>query len=125
MKHLIIEPTEKTPKVVLDPNKDIYVIQGRSIPEDSAGFYKRVYAWVENEAPQMDKTLKLEMRLEYFNTSSSKCILDLFRRLEKLHADKNNVQVLWHYEQDDDDMQEAGEDYSRLIKVPFEIIEEA
>lgn len=62
------------------------------------------------------------MQLEYFNTSSSKCILDLFKKLETIRAAGNEVTVLWHYEADDEDMLEAGEDYAGIINIPFKMI---
>lgn len=63
------------------------------------------------------------MQLEYFNTSSSKCILDVFKRLEPIRSAGNEVTVLWHYEADDEDMLEAGEDYSGIINIPFKMIQ--
>ena len=61
------------------------------------------------------------MQLEYFNTSSSKCILDVFKKLESLAG--TEVSVKWYYEEDDEDMLEAGEDYEAIIDLPFEMIE--
>ena len=65
----------------------------------------------------------VNIRLEYFNTSSSKCILDVFKKLEVIHKAKNEVEVNWYYEEDDEDMLEAGEDYESIIRVPFKMIE--
>jgi hypothetical protein len=70
----------------------------------------------------LDKTV-VNIRLEYFNTSSSKCILDVFKRLEAIHRSKHDVEINWFYEEDDEDMLEAGEDYDSIIKVPFKMIE--
>lgn len=70
----------------------------------------------------LNKTV-LNIRLEYFNTSSSKCILDVFKKLESIHKAKNDVEVNWYYEEDDEDMLEAGEDYESIIRVPFKMIE--
>jgi len=86
-------------------------------------FYKPLIDWLENykETP-LDKTV-VNIRLEYFNTSSSKCILDVFKKLEAIHKAKNDVVVNWFYEEDDEDMLEAGEDYESIIRVPFKMIE--
>ena len=73
------------------------------------------------ESP-LPKTV-VNIRLEYFNTSSSKCILDVFKKLEAIHKAKNEVEVNWYYEEDDEDMLEAGEDYESIIRVPFKMIE--
>ena len=47
-------------------------------------------------------------------------MLDLFRRLENVNS---KVVIHWYYEQDDEDMLEAGEDYEAIVNVPFKMIE--
>ncbi len=63
----------------------------------------------------------LELSLEYFNTSSSKCLLDVFRKLEMLNS-SGNVAIRWYYDEEDEDMKEVGEDYQALLKVPISLI---
>ena len=55
------------------------------------------------------------MKLEYFNTSSSKCLMDMLKRVE---ASKCDAEVYWYYEEEDEDMEEAGEDYAAIISCP-------
>ena len=31
--------------------------------------------------------------------------------------------INWHFEEDDEDMEEAGEDYQAIIQVPFNMVE--
>lgn len=123
MEPIIIEGTSKTPSVRFDLNEAVFEIKGRSIPENSVEFYKPLVDWLESykESP-LQKTV-VNIRLEYFNTSSSKCILDVFKKLEVIHKAKNEVEVNWYYEEDDEDMLEAGEDYESIIRVPFKMIE--
>ncbi len=123
MEPIIIEGTPKTPSVKFDASEGIFEIKGRSIPENSVEFYKPLNEWLDNymQVP-LDKTT-VNIRLEYFNTSSSKCILDVFKRLEAIHKSKHDVEINWFYEEDDEDMLEAGEDYDSIIKVPFKMIE--
>ena len=123
MEPIIIEGTPKTPSVKFDAKGGIFEIKGRSIPENSVEFYKPLNEWLDNymQVP-LGKTV-VNIRLEYFNTSSSKCILDVFKRLEAIHKSKHDVEINWFYEEDDEDMLEAGEDYDSIIKVPFKMIE--
>ena len=83
MKPLIIEATEKTPKVILNADINVFEIVGRSITEDAPGFYKKILDWVDEYAKNPHSKTKFVIDLEYFNTTSSKCILDLSRKLEK------------------------------------------
>ncbi|MBE0678329.1 MAG: DUF1987 domain-containing protein [Bacteroidales bacterium] len=123
MEPIIIEGTPKTPSIKFDAKDGVFEIKGRSIPENSVEFYKPLNEWLDNymQIP-LDKTV-VNIRLEYFNTSSSKCILDVFKRLESIHRSKHDVEINWFYEEDDEDMLEAGEDYDSIIKVPFKMIE--
>ncbi|MCQ2374918.1 MAG: DUF1987 domain-containing protein [Salinivirgaceae bacterium] len=122
MESLIIEGSAKTPSVTLDPNGKLE-LKGRSIPENSVEFYKPIIDWLEAYFSSPAALTEVNMKLEYFNTSSSKCILDVFKKLEAIYKSNNDVLVLWHYEEDDEDMLEAGEDYQSIIKVPFQMVQ--
>lgn len=123
MEPIIIEGTPKTPAVRFDSKQGIVEIKGRSIPENSTEFYKPMVDWLEQYALNPAPKSVVNINLEYFNTSSSKCILDIFKKLEAIHKAKNEVVVNWYYEEDDEDMLEAGEDYESIIRIPFKMIE--
>lgn len=118
-----IEGTPKTPTVNFDGEKGTVEIKGRSIPENSIEFYKPLVEWLEKYGNEPVAQTVVNIQLEYFNTSSSKCILDIFKKLEAIHKANNEVAINWYYEEDDEDMLEAGEDYESIIRVPFKMIE--
>ena len=123
MDPIIIEGTPKTPTVNFDATTGKIEIKGRSIPENSIEFYKPLVDWLDEYGKNpLEKTL-VNVQLEYFNTSSSKCILDVFKKLEAIHKSNHDVLINWYYEEDDEDMLEAGEDYESIIRVPFKMIE--
>lgn len=123
MDPIVIEGTPKTPSVNFNANTGILEIKGRSIPENSIEFYKPLIEWIEKYGASPQPKTVVNIQLEYFNTSSSKCILDVFKRLEAIVNNGHDVLINWHYEEDDEDMLEAGEDYQSIIKVPFKMIE--
>ncbi len=123
MEPLSIEGTTKTPTIKLDPKTGTIEIKGRSIPENSIEFYRPIVEWLEEYAEFPNKKTTVNIQLEYFNTSSSKCILDIFKKLESIKRARNEVIINWYYEEDDEDMLEAGEDYESIIRVPFKMIE--
>lgn len=123
MEALLIEGTQKTPAIEFDPQKGVLEIKGRSIPENSIEFYKPIVDWLEEYSSAAAAKTVVNVHLEYFNTSSSKCILDVFKKLESIHKSNNDIQINWYYEEDDEDMLEAGEDYESIIRVPFKMIE--
>jgi hypothetical protein len=123
MKPLTIDGSPKTPYINFDVEKGMLEVKGRSIPENSIEFYKPLIDWLDEYASSPLKLTTVNVQLEYFNTSSSKCILDVFKKLEVIHSAKNEVVINWYYEEDDEDMLEAGEDYESIIRVPFKMIE--
>jgi hypothetical protein len=120
MEDLKHEGSAKTPVVEFSSNGEL-LLKGRSIPENSIEFYKPLIEWLESYSEAPNSTTVLSVQLEYFNTSSSKCILDVFKKLESISG--SEITVKWHYEEDDEDMLEAGEDYEAIIDLAFEMIE--
>lgn len=123
MEPISIEGTAKTPTVKFDAESGVMEIKGRSIPENSIEFYKPLVDWLDEYSNSAKEKTEVNVQLEYFNTSSSKCILDVFKKLEAINKGKSDVIINWYYEEDDEDMLEAGEDYESIIRVPFKMIE--
>jgi hypothetical protein len=122
MEAIHIEMTPKTPEVMLEANSGKLVLKGRSIPENSIEFYSPVFEWIDSYCLRPQSETTLHIQLEYFNTSSSKCLLDILKKLQQLTQSGNSkVKVVWYYEEDDEDMLEAGEDYQAIIRIPFEM----
>lgn len=122
MENLIIKGEAKTPTIEFNYDSGELVISGRSIPENSIEFYKPVIEWLELLKVSDKDRIVLDIKLEYFNTSSSKCILDVFKKLEEIKGVGKEANIRWFFESDDEDMEEAGQDFSAIIKVPLELI---
>lgn len=122
MNSFYLEPTPKTPKISFNIEDGSFEISGRSIPENSIEFYKPVLEWLDEYINASNGETNLDVKLEYFNTSSSKCLVEIFRRLEKLKKEGKPAAIRWYYEQEDEDMQESGEDFKEIIKLPIKMI---
>ena len=120
---LIVRPTRITPLVYFDPNRGLLELRGKSSPENAINFYNNLLVALEKYAMYGSRDITANFKYEYFNTSSSKCIFDIFRRLIKIGEQGHNLNINWYYEEYDDDMLEAGEDYSDLLGVDFNYIE--
>jgi hypothetical protein len=68
------------------------------------------------------KPLSLDIKLTYFNTSSSKFVLDLIRMLRKYQLMGGVVTVRWFLRQSDEDMQEEIEDFTAVTGLKIQII---
>ncbi len=120
MEVINIQGTDDTPNVILDKENNKFEISGRSLPEDVNMFYEPIMNWIDeySEAPN-DKT-EFNFKLEYFNTASSKIILDILLKFEEIVENGNDVTIRWHYHEEEEDMLEAGEEYADIVEIPFE-----
>ena len=122
MEVIKIVGTDDTPSVTLDVANEIFEISGRSLPEDVAVFYEPILDWIDRYSEEATGKTIFNFKLVYFNTASSKIILDILLKLEEMHEAGKDVLVRWHYPEDDEDMEEAGEEYADIVDVPFEQI---
>jgi len=123
MEPIIIHETAKTPGIDFNAENGKIEIKGRSIPEDPFSFYKPLLGWLERYATEPKSATVVNIQLEYFNTSSSKCILDVFKKIEDIHKAGSEVTINWYYEEDDEDIYETGQDYESMVNIPFKMIE--
>lgn len=122
MEPLSIKGTHETPEVLMNKGTGEFSISGKSLPEDVKEFYHPIVNWVSEyiKAPNSETILKVKM--DYFNTASSKMILEIFEQFKKMHDNGHKIIVDWYYQDDDEDMQDAGEDYADIVEVPFNFI---
>ena len=123
MNPIIISSTEDTPGIRLDATNDIFELSGRSLPEDVVKFYKPILDWLDEYAQSPNEKTVFEFKLTYFNTASSKIILDILMKLEGIHNNGNSITIKWYYPSDDEDMMEAGEEYADIVDIPIELVE--
>lgn len=119
-----LEATATTPHVILDPSNNKFEISGESRPENAAKFYSTIISWFENYASVLyfqkhefgkSKTMTLEIKLDYFNSTSAKFILDIFYQLEKIHKQNCEVEIVWNYDTRDTDTKESGEEFAQYV----------
>ncbi len=119
MEPLYIEPTKLTPKVILDKNKEIYQIIGRSLPENAVSFYVPIMEWLKDYFKNPNKSTTITFELEYANSTSSKNIFEIICMLQEPLDKGIEVTVNWVYNEEDEDALETGKDYEKLSNVPF------
>lgn len=133
MKPLIIEETEFTPKIWFKPDYNVFEISGFSRPENVSAFYTPILEYLEEyEREVLDSVefetgtlLKVQFKLKYFNSASSKFLLDIINTIVEFEDKGLKINFEWYYDEGDDTILEAGEDLSDISDVPFHYIEEA
>lgn len=139
MEPLIIPPTEITPKIHFDTDrcvrgKYIFEISGESRPENVTQFYNPVIDWLEKYKLELlalkSKTdyvkkikIRFKFRLDFFNSGSAKCFFDILQKLEEINNIHSmaDVKVIWIYDNEDEDIYDAGEELKTMTKVPFQL----
>jgi hypothetical protein len=126
MKSLSIPPTFGTPSVKMDGETGIFLIEGKSIPEDAEAFYKPVLTWLNGYYDHPAPVTKIETRFEYVNSGSSKYLLEFFRIVARNYRAGHDCIVTWFYEEEDEAIQDLGEHYKTTLNIPFDfrILEE-
>lgn len=122
MESLRLKGTDDTPEVILDKDDNEFRFSGKSLPEDVREFYTPVLEWIKEYGNNPNEKTEIEFKMDYFNTASSKQILDILEAFEEIHEAGNDMFVRWYYQEDDDDMHEAGESFFEIVEIPFEII---
>lgn len=116
MDTLFIEGTDDTPQVMLDKQKGVFEITGRSLPEDSIEFFRPVMEWLAEYCKSPNAETLFVIKLDYMNTASSKLIQDVLLALQNIQG----ARILWCFQKDDEDMETTGHEYSEYVRVPFE-----
>ena len=119
MNSLVIQKTDSTPEILFLKKGELK-ISGRSLPEDVHKFYDPIIDWVK----KLDTgKVKVDLKLEYLNTSSTKKILNLLIALDD-NSNINEITVNWYYEFDDLEMEDLGGIYDdELNRIKFHFIE--
>jgi hypothetical protein len=133
MQPIHLEPTETTPRVVLDPTNDKFEIGGESRPENARKFYGPIIEWFDkynqflywlknDKGDAYKKELQINFMFDYLNSTSIKFVYDLLKKIEELKGNATALKINWHYEAGDEDMKESGEEYARMIPLDFNIV---
>jgi hypothetical protein len=123
MENLYIIPTSTTPEVFFDGDNGKLCIKGRSLLDNPIDLYKQLYNWIDTYYTEPMAEITFDVMLEYFNTSSAKCLIEMFKKLERFDTLNSKVVINWYFQKDDDQIREAGEDFQAIITLPFHIIE--
>ena len=120
--NLLIEQGKNTPKVYGDITSCTLVMEGSSFPENVRKFYNPINDWL-GSIGNTKSTINIDCKFYYLASSSIIALLKTLKYAEKLFGNAK-ISIKWRYEEDDDDILKIGEDFSHLLGIEFEFIEE-
>lgn len=121
MENLKIEKGHRTPGVDFNKNGEL-LIEGRSTPENALEFYEVLIKWIRDFERTKPTNLNLHVNLEFFNTSSGKLLINMFKQIENISINGIKPTIYWHYDEIDEDMMQAGNDYKSILRLPFHVV---
>jgi hypothetical protein len=122
MDNLTIDAAKDTLSVNCDARTGVMDMHGISYPQDAAEFFSPVFDWLEEYITLVNAPLTLNLRINYLNTSSTKCLFDLIDRMEDYFKTGGKVAINWYYKRNDEDIKETGLEFKEDMILPFEII---
>ncbi len=122
MEIIRIEKTNNTPSIYIDQANMLCRIEGSSFPEDAYEVYQHVLDWLSKVGDNIDNELVVEFDYDFLNSISHKKVWQILHELKQLYKIGKQVKVMWYYDENDEDIMEAGEDLAELMNIPFELI---
>jgi|688.fasta_scaffold1894407_1 hypothetical protein len=123
MENLNIQGGEKTPSFNFNASEGKIEITGRSWPEHALQVYEPAFKWLEEYFKNPATKTVVNLKMEYFNTSSSKVVLDILKKIDQLSLIGKDVEINWYYEYDDPDLKEHGNMIKSILKSQINLIE--
>jgi hypothetical protein len=132
MEALRIEGSTISPKVSFDPATRSLEISGYSRPENVRDFYMPLLQWIDEykklllSSKPKDSDIEpitFKFKFIYFNSSSAKFIYDIIIVLSEAQKDGLPIKIYWYFDEDDDELREAGEELSDMAHIPFFFVE--
>ena len=110
------------PRMVFDKENGIFLVEGRSLPEDSEAVYGPVLAWLDEYGVAPNDETKMIFKLEYYNSASLRKFADMLKKLKQIGDETGTkVSVVWYYEDGDESSLENAEDLASSIDIAMEI----
>lgn len=122
MDELKIEGSKQKPDLIFSADTGLLKISGQSLPENATLLYGPVLEWIEEYAANPAEKTVLTLKMKYYNTASSKMFFSIIKRLNNMFKVGADVIIEWYYQDDDEDMLDAGEYFRDLVDIPFKFM---
>jgi hypothetical protein len=120
---LEIRSTPTTLGIILDPVTHQLFFSGISYPTNPITFFQPVLEWVETYLQEStNHKITINLHMSYFNTSSSTFLFRIMEMFDSSNKKYGNVKVLWHYEDEEDDVLDAWKSLLYDLDLSFDLV---
>ena len=124
MRQIEIRGSEESPKIILDPKNGNIKILGRSSMSNPHLFYPTIIKMLQNYCDFPVERTQLFLDLEYYNTSSSRYILNILKLVSRINnIDGKKAKIFWYYEEEDEGIIDDIKIFSELINYKIHAIQ--
>lgn len=123
MLDLIIPATKETLGIEFQSKRGELSFSGSSYPENAVHFFQPVFNWLKSYANDSSEPVMVNFEINYLNTSSTKCIIDVLDILEQYQAGGRQVTVKWFFKSGEEDIREMGEEFEEDSGLTFTMVE--
>lgn len=117
MSILEIKSSKRTPYVKFDLDKGTFEIKGSILLVNPTNFFDNILECVDEYLLKPQEHTQILLHIEYYNTYASKLLLFVLKKIQRLSKRDLKVSLVWIYEEDDEDMYDAGLDYQSSLKM--------
>lgn len=121
MNDFVIENTKSTPYVEFSKEQKKLIFKGESYPENAYSYYEPIYKEIDEYFNSFNE-LTIDFQLSYINTSSIKCLIILFDKLNENYQNGKNIIINWYYDEDNGFDYDMGQDFEMDVDIPFNFI---
>jgi len=118
MEDLNLSATEESPEITTNSVDGRIEIKGKSLMEDASSYYEPVKEWIRSYISGGNKPTTFAFKFDYFNSSSTKQILQLIMLFKQLEATEQ-LTIDWYYNEEDEMILERGEEVQLMLDLPF------
>lgn len=120
---LRLEGTKETLTVGLSAKTGEMFFGGVSICNNARDYYQRCLDWLSEYAHSPAASTHVSFSLKYYNTSTSKVLLEMLQIFESILHAGGEVSVVWNFRAEDVDMEDAGLEFAENTILPFQLQE--
>lgn len=121
MNSFVLESTKSTPYIEFSYEESKLIFNGESYPENAYSFYEPIYKLI-NEYFEENEELTVDFQLSYINTSTIKCLIVFFDKLNSNYLNGKIININWYYDEDNGFDYDMGQDFKMDIDIPFNFI---
>ncbi len=122
MKSIHIKKTYRTPELILDVDKGLIEINGKSVLENHAEFFAAFLKTLDEYVKSPNEKTIVNFNIDYLDSRSSKVFIQILKKIDTIFKNKKSIVLNWYLLDEDKDFEEMIKEYQAVLNVPINMI---